>query len=175
MSVASVSAQACAMQNVRLLLGRRSSIGLSYILTTVVDRRAPLFANDAAAALAIQEFQRLDQEGFTRSIAYVVMPDHIHWLLELRAGTLETVMKRFKSRTAQQANRLLGRGGRFWQACYHDHAIRSDESLYRHAMYLMGNPIRAGLTTQLGQYRHAWCEWELEALSDRPETFSTDG
>jgi len=175
MSVASVSVQACAMQNVRLLLGRRSSIGLSYILTTVVDRRAPLFANDAAAALAIQEFQRLDQEGFTRSIAYVVMPDHIHWLLELRAGTLETVMKRFKSRTAQQANRLLGRGGCFWQACYHDHAIRSDESLYRHAMYLMGNPIRAGLTTQLGQYRHAWCEWELEALGDRPEAFSTDG
>lgn len=53
MSAASISAQACAMQNVRLLLGRRSSIGLSYILTTVVDRRAPLFANDAAAALAI--------------------------------------------------------------------------------------------------------------------------
>lgn len=102
MFVAGMSAQACTMQNVRLLLGRRSSVGLSYILTTVVDRRAPLFANDAAAALAIQEFQRLDQEGFTRSIAYVVMPDHIHWLVELRAGTLETVMKRFKSRTAQQ-------------------------------------------------------------------------
>ncbi|HFK2918535.1 TPA: transposase [Stenotrophomonas maltophilia] len=89
------------------------------------------------------------------------MPDHIHWLVELRAGTLETVMKRFKSRTARQANRLLGRVGRFWQACYHDHAIRSDESLHRHAMYLMGNPIRAGLTTRLGQYPHAWCEWSL--------------
>ncbi len=174
MFVAGMSTQACAMQNVRLLLGRRSSVGLSYLLTTVVDRRAPLFANDAAAALAIQEFQRLDQEGFTRSIAYVVMPDHIHWLFELRAGTLETVMKRFKSRTAQQANRLLGRVGRFWQACYHDHAIRSDESLYRHALYLMGNPIRAGLATQLGQYPHAWCEWELEALGDWPEAF-TDG
>ncbi|HGM7337930.1 TPA: transposase [Stenotrophomonas maltophilia] len=154
------------MQNTRLLIGRRSSVGLSYILTTVVTDRAPLFANDGAAALAVREFQRLDQEGFTRSIAYVVMPDHIHWLVELRAGTLETVMKRFKSRTAQQANRLLGRVGRFWQACYHDHAIRSDESLYRHALYLMGNPIRAGLTTQLGQYPHAWCEWELGDTCD---------
>lgn len=163
------------MQNVRLLLGRRSNVGLSYLLTTVVDRRAPLFASAAAAAVAIREFQRLDQEGFTRSIAYVVMPDHIHWLVELRGGTLESVMKRFKSRTAQQANRLLGRVGRFWQACYHDHAIRSDESLYRHAVYLMGNPIRAGLATQLGQYRHAWCEWELDAVCDPPGSFSTDG
>jgi REP element-mobilizing transposase RayT len=79
------------------------------------DDRAPPFI-DAVAAFAVREFQRLDREGFTRSIAYVVMPDHIHWLVELRAGTLETVMKRFKSRTAQQANRLLGRVGRFWQA-----------------------------------------------------------
>ncbi|WMJ68108.1 transposase [Stenotrophomonas sp. 24(2023)] len=154
------------MQNVRLLVGRHSSVGLSYILTTVVDGRAPLFANDAAALLALGEFQRLDQEGFTHSIAYVVMPDHIHWLVELRAGTLENVMKRFKSRTALQANRLLGRVGRFWQACYHDHAIRSDESLHRHAMYLMANPVRAGLATQLGEYPHAWCAWELGTSCD---------
>ena len=163
------------MQNTRLLIGRRSSVGLSYILTTVVTGRAPLLASDDVAALVVREVQRLDQEGFTRSIAYVVMPDHIHWLVELRAGSLETVMKRFKSRTAQQANRLLGRVGRFWQACYHDHAIRSDESLHRHAMYLMGNPIRAGLTTRLGQYPHAWCEWELGASCDLPDDMSSGG
>ncbi|WP_317608635.1 hypothetical protein [Stenotrophomonas maltophilia] len=74
------------MQNTRLLIGRRSSVGLSYILTTVVTGRAPLLASDDVAALVAREFQRLDQEGFTRSIAYVVMPDHIHWLAELRAG-----------------------------------------------------------------------------------------
>ena len=166
---------ACPMQNIRLLIGRTSSVGLCYILTTVVDGRAPLLADDAAAALAVREFNRLDQEGFTRSIAYVVMPDHIHWLVELRAGTLENVMKRFKSRTALQVNRSLGRIGRFWQACYHDHAIRSDESLYRHAMYLMGNPIRAGLTTQLGEYPHAWCEWDVESCSDLRSCTETDG
>ncbi len=66
------------MQNVRLLIGRHSSVGFFYLLTTVVDGRTPVFANDATAAVAIREFQRLDQEGFTRSVAYVVMPDHIH-------------------------------------------------------------------------------------------------
>jgi len=163
------------MNSARLLLGRHSRIGVTYILTTVVHGRAPLFASDAAAVLASREFQRLDQEGVTRSIAYVVMPDHIHWLVELRAGTLETVMTRFRSRTAQQVNRSLGRVGRFWQACYHDHAIRSDESLYRHALYLMDNPIRAGLATQLGQYRHAWCEWELEAHCGCLDSIGPDG
>lgn len=162
------------MQNVRLLIGRHSSVGFFYLLTTVMDGRTPVFANDATAAVAIREFQRLDQEGFTRSVAYVVMPDHIHWLVELRAGTLENVMKRFKSRTAQQVNRLLGRIGRLWQACYHDHAIRSDESLFRHAMYVMGNPIRAGMTTQLDGYPHAWCEWDLAGSCDRQRSIVTD-
>lgn len=163
------------MQNNRLLRGRYSSVGRSYILTTVVSNRAPLFDNDNAAALATREFQRVDQEGFTHSIAYVVMPDHIHWLVELRAGTLEIAMKRFKSRTAQQANRLLGRTGRFWQPCYHDHAIRSDESLYRQAMYLLGNQIRAGLTTQLGQYPHAWCKWEIAVPGDERNAIGAGG
>ncbi|WP_343126019.1 hypothetical protein [Stenotrophomonas sp. SPM] len=65
-------------------------------------------SNDAMAAVAIREFQRLDQEGFTRSVAYVVMPDHIHWLVELRAGTLENVMKRFKSRTRPAGKPIAG-------------------------------------------------------------------
>ncbi len=150
------------MNSARLLLGRHSTIGQSYILTTNVHGRAALFANDAVADTAMQEFRRLDLEGLTHSIAYVVMPDHIHWLMQLRAASLDVVMKRFKSRTAVHANRVLGRVGRFWQSCYHDHAVRSDESLFRHAMYVMANPIRVGLATQLGQYPHAWCQWELE-------------
>ncbi|QKW57767.1 transposase [Stenotrophomonas sp. NA06056] len=157
------------MNSARLLLGRHSSIGQSYILTTNVYCRAPLFANSNAAAVAMQEFLRLDLEGLTHSIAYVVMPDHVHWLMQLRAASLHVVMKRFKSRTAVHANKLLGRVGCFWQSCYHDHAIRSDESLFRHAMYVMGNPIRAGLATQLGEYPHAWCEWEIDDSLAKPE------
>ncbi len=104
------------MNSTRLLLGRHSSIGQSYILTTNVHGRAALFANDAVAVTAMQEFQRLDLGGLTHSIAYVVMPDHIHWLMQLRAASLDVVMKRFKSRTAVYANRVLGRVGRFWQS-----------------------------------------------------------
>lgn len=44
------------MSSARLLLGRRSGIGRSYILTTNVDLRAPLFANGIAAAIAMREF-----------------------------------------------------------------------------------------------------------------------
>ncbi|WP_420883733.1 transposase [Isoptericola jiangsuensis] len=82
-------------------------------------------------------------------------------------------MQRFKSSSALQINRRLGRSGSFWQSSYHDHAIRSDESLFRHAMYVLGNPIRAGLTTQLGEYPHACCRWNMDGTLqavDHPES-----
>lgn len=150
------------MNRARLCLGRHSRIGQPYILTTVTQGRRRHFDDAIAAQVVMDVVRRIDTEGLTHSLAYVVMPDHIHWLVELRAFSLDYIMQRFKSSSALRINRMLGRSGRFWQSSYHDHAIRSDESLFRHAMYVLGNPIRAGLTAQLGEYPHAWCRWEVE-------------
>ncbi|HBS57341.1 MAG TPA: hypothetical protein DEA38_16640 [Stenotrophomonas sp.] len=149
------------MNRARLRLGRHSHIGHAYILTTVTHGRRRYFDDPTAAQTVMDVLHRIDTEGLTHSLAYVVMPDHIHWLVELRAFSLDYIMQRFKSSSALQINRRLGRSGSFWQSSYHDHAIRSDESLFRHALYVLGNPVRAGLTTQLGEYPHAWCRWEL--------------
>ena len=149
------------MNRARLRLGRHSHIGHAYILTTVTHGRRRYFDDPTAAQTVMAVLHRMDTEGLTQSLAYVVMPDHIHWLVELRAFSLDYIMQRFKSSSALQVNRMLGQSGRFWQSSYHDHAIRSDESLFRHAMYVLGNPVRAGLTTQLGEYPHAWCRWEF--------------
>ncbi|MDV3513202.1 transposase [Stenotrophomonas sp. C1657] len=150
------------MNRARLCLGRHTRIGQSYLLTTVTQGRRRYFEDATAAQVVMDVVRRIDAEGLTHSLAYVVMPDHIHWLVELRAFSLGYIMQRFKSSSALRINRMFGRSGRFWQSSYHDHAIRSDESLYRHAMYVLGNPIRAGLTAQLGEYPHAWCRWEIE-------------
>ncbi|TDV29748.1 transposase [Stenotrophomonas sp. CC22-02] len=150
------------MNRARLRLGRHSRIGQTYLLTSVTQGRRRDFEDAAAAHVAMDVVRRIDAEGLTHSLAYVVMPDHIHWLVELRAFSLNYIMQRFKSSSALRINRMLGRSGRFWQSNYHDHAIRSDESLFRHAMYVVGNPIRAGLATQLGEYPHAWCRWEMD-------------
>lgn len=160
------------MSRARLRLGRHSRIGQTYILTTVTGSRRRYFDDANAALMVMDVVRRIDAEGLTHSLAYVVMPDHIHWLVELRAFSLDYIMQRFKSSSALRINRMLGRTERFWQSSYHDHAIRSDESLFRHAMYVMANPIRAGLATQLGEYPHAWCQWEIDGqfrAEDHPE------
>ena len=139
--------------------GRCSEPGRLYMLTSVTYHRRPLFLNFQFARLVIQFLRRADQEHHCRSLAWVVMPDHVHWLVELGTQPLAGIARRFKSSSALAINRALGRGGALWQAGYHDHAVRSDDSLHRHAMYILGNPVRAGLTEQIEDYPYAWSLW----------------
>ena len=74
------------------------------------------------------------------------MPNHIHLLLVLRTGTLLGEMLRsFKGRTGKEANKILGRAGRFWFPEYFDRYIRDSDHRSRVIRYIDQNPVRAGL------------------------------
>ncbi|WP_411851303.1 REP-associated tyrosine transposase [Stenotrophomonas sp. LGBM10] len=143
------------MPSPRLHLGRWSSVGSMYALTSITDARAALFVQPVLAVLV---------EQVLRNLAWVIMPDHVHWLMQLRRGTLGECMQRVKSRSSLLINRQLGRSGRLWQSGYFDHALRRDDDLRRHATYMLANPIRAGMTRNIGEYPFAWCRWPMEDL-----------
>lgn len=133
--------------------GRCSETGRIYFLTTVTDRRIRHFAKfDVACRVARLHLDPLAFAG-ARCLAWVLMPDHWHGLIELAEGQeLARVMQRFKSRSAYEVGQALGRRGRIWQPGYHDHALRADEDVRRAARYLVANPIRAGLADSVGGY-----------------------
>ncbi|MFP3994214.1 transposase [Pseudomonas capeferrum] len=139
--------------------GRCSEPGRLYILTSVTHLRRPLFRNFRFARLVIHHLRRADQEHHCRSLAWVVMPDHIHWLLELKEVTLRTLMQRFKSRSSHALRKAGARVAPIWQAGYHDHALRHDEEIIRVARYIIANPIRAGLVARAGDYPHWDAVW----------------
>ncbi len=81
--------------------------------------------------------------------AWCVMPDHVHAVVTpLPPWTLGQVLQRWKSFTAHEANRILGRRGGFWQEESFDHLIRNRESFERFVAYVEGNPVAAGLCTR---------------------------
>jgi putative transposase len=86
------------------------------------------------------------------SLAWVLMPDHLHWLFVLRDGALDKVMRRVKSRSAIRIRRIGGGDGPVWQKGYHDHAARTEEDLLAMARYVVANPVRAGLVQSLREY-----------------------
>ncbi len=81
-------------------------------------------------------------------IAWVVMPNHVHALVEVFSGfPLDGIVHSWKSFTAHAANRVLARAGSFWMPDYVDRYIRNEEHLAATTAYIEGNPVKAGLVS----------------------------
>ena len=63
--------------------GRHSLHHQVYCITTVTRDRHPLFTDMTIARLLVCELRRLHEQGDVNSLAWVVMPDHLHWLIQL--------------------------------------------------------------------------------------------
>jgi len=92
-------------------------------------------------------------------MAWVVMPDHVHWLLELKSATLSTLMQRFKCQSSNALRKAGIKRGPVWQAGYYDRALRRDEDVLIAARYIVANPLRAGLVRRIGDYPHWDAVW----------------
>ncbi|OZY39457.1 transposase [Pseudomonas fragi] len=136
----------------QLLKGRYSEHGRVYLLTTVTDHRRPIFSDFHLGRLVVNQLRQAHEDGIVHSIAWVVMPDHFHWLVELRRKTLGELMCRIKSRSSVTVNRASQSASRLWQKGYHDRALRQEDDLKAAARYIIKNPIRAQLTTRIGDY-----------------------
>ena len=132
--------------------GRFSSPSQVYFVTTVTSRREAYF-DFACGRHIVQEMRHLHDTGLLESLAWVLMPDHLHWLFQLEEkADLPGVMKLFKVRSARRANQFLGRRGTVWQRACHDHALRKEEDAREIARYIVANPLRAGLVKRIGDY-----------------------
>jgi putative DNA methylase len=78
--------------------------------------------------------------------AWVVMPNHVHTLFTPAEGYgLSQILHSWKSYTAKEANRLLGRQGQFWEEDYFDRFIRDEHHYAAVIAYIEENPVVAGL------------------------------
>lgn len=131
----------------RLLHGRFSEPGRVYHVTmATAGRRLRLLDLQAGR----QVVRALRAEADATTLCFCLMPDHLHWLLQLAdTGDLSRAQQRVKGRSA----RWVGAGaGNLWQDGYHDHGVRRDEDLPALARYIVANPLRAGVVTRLGDY-----------------------
>lgn len=136
----------------RLRIGRFSEPGRIYLITAVVQQRQPFFADWRLARLVVKQLREAQEDGWADFLTWVVMPDHVHCLLQLRNRTLAEVMCRIKARSSRAVNLALRRQGRLWQKGYHDRAVREEEDLKDLARYVILNPVRAGLVTRVHDY-----------------------
>ena len=93
----------------------------------------------------------------------VVMPDHVHIIFTplvndhvMEVYSLAEIMNAIKGASAHKINQALGRRGRLWQPESFDHVLRSSENLDAKIIYVLENPVRAGLVDRRTRYPWVW-------------------
>ncbi len=135
-----------------LRIGRFSEAGRIYLITTTTLNRTAVFLDFNVARSAIKAFTSERALKDSTLICWVLMPDHVHWLIQLGEDTLSKTVMRMKSLSARAVNQQRGISEQLWQHALHDHALRQEEDLKETSRYIVANPLRAGLVNTPGNY-----------------------
>ena len=149
--------------------GRISLQGHVYLVTCVTHQRMPHFASFPVGRVVVRNLMSSDVFGWSATLAFVVMPDHLHWLFQLGTrSSLSGVVGNLKKHTSRKINIITGSVGRaVWQRGFHDHALRDEASVVDAARYIVANPLRAGLVRRVGDYPLWDAMWLNEAYRGR--------
>jgi REP element-mobilizing transposase RayT len=124
------------------------------------------FLRDSRVAEIVQNALLYYDGVHYRLIRWCVMPNHVHVLIEMNGEwSLSSIMKGWKSFTAHEANKLLGRKGKFWMQEYFDRYIRNERHFQNVVQYIDNNPVKAGLVSSPEE----WPWSTLGARTSRPQ------
>lgn len=128
-------------------------------VTTNVSERRPLFADSSIARETVEHLYRVQELHPFFLYAFVVMPDHCHFLLNVPPpGSISRIMNVFKSGLSFQIG-----GGRVWQPRFH---LSIPEHASRVVDYIHLNPVRRRLCVCPEEYpwSSACGKWDVSTL-----------
>jgi REP element-mobilizing transposase RayT len=116
-------------------------------------RSGPTFLKqDAIAQTMIDSLFKGAELSHYQLGPFAIMANHVHVLL-LPLMSPSRLLQSLKGFTAREANKLLSRTGEpFWRRESYDHWVRDESEWNRIARYIEGNPVKAGLVAQIGDY-----------------------
>ena len=97
-----------------------------------------------------------------------VMPNHVHTLFTPAVEfTMSAIVHSWKSFSAHECNKLLGRTGRFWAHEPYDRYIRSKRHFQNAISYIEDNPVKAGLCEKPEDWRWSSARKRLDTNARR--------
>jgi putative transposase len=145
-------------------LRRYDSFGKPYFITCVTYNRQ-LFLLNYEETLT-KSFER-SRDRFDRElIAWVILPEHFHLLVNLPNGEISPLMHWIKQSFSMNFRKIVGNNiGRIWQYRYWDHIIRDEKDLRRHINYIHYNPVKHEMVNRSIDYRYSTIDKYRECYS----------
>ncbi|QDU37287.1 Transposase IS200 like protein [Maioricimonas rarisocia] len=142
---------------------RRWRFGQIYFFTLVTYRRRPFLTSPAARTALREAFHSVREERPFEVLAIVLLPDHLHTVLELPHGDTDysTRWRLIKSGFTRRWLATSGRDGSgsasrthrreraIWQRRFFEHTCRDDRDLLRCIDYVHINPVKHRLVERV--------------------------
>ena len=142
-----------------LRLGRFSKSGNEYFITFCTEQRQSGLTTETVAVAIVSEIQQMETEAIWSLRCAVLMPDHIHLLIQL--GN-ELPLGKAIARLKSKSNIHLKTQKLRWQKGYFEHTMRVHEDRMPVFLYIFLNPYKADLIPANG----IW-PWFICGIEDR--------
>jgi putative transposase len=145
-----------------------------YYITICMKLRTPFFGDIINGKMALNNQGTIAEEQW-KSLEknfpniklddFIIMPDHIHGIIQIRKqtdNTLSNIIQSFKSKTAIKINKECDVKC-VWQKRFYDRIIRDEFQYYFTSEYIKNNPVRY----MPGNEDKEW--WELYEEREKAE------
>lgn len=158
-------------------LSRMNRIGLYHVINRGVEKRL-IFLDDPDRLRFLNILNDQKAAFDFDVVAFCLMSNHYHLLLEMKAENLSFALKRLDQDYTQYFNRKYNRVGSLWQGRFKSWFVHDEKYLNVLIKYIERNPIKKGITSRIGEYPWASSATENPALSQNEiaqltEFFST--
>jgi len=117
------------------------------------NQRQEIFLDDKDRGAFLERVQRYKKDTGFILYAYVLMPNHVHLLIETANVPLSKIMQLINLTYTQYFNRKYNEVGHVFQGRYKALLCDRDEYLLSLVRYIHLNPVRAGLVNKPSQYK----------------------
>ena len=150
--------------------------GALHFVTGNVNKRKPVFNQEFACKAFLEEFQALKTKMECRLIAFVLMPDHFHFVINPRDGNIQEWTGALKSLSAKRLVKICpadwlvknAEEHQVWQESFKALPLWSSWMIWQKINYVHANPLKAGLVKSTKDYRwssfHSFYGQEIDPL-----------
>jgi putative transposase len=124
-----------------------------FFATTKTSLGRCLPQSERNAMLLIEILRELVAERKFKLHDFVIMPDHVHLLIEVRGDTtIERAVQYIKGRFSHRLSHEFAYEGEVWQRGFTEVQVTDRQSFEAHRAYIAENPVKAGLAASKNQF-----------------------
>lgn len=127
------------------------------------NNRQKIFFKDPDYSFFLSLMSEAKSKYLCRIYAYVLMPNHIHMILEPseNAENMAKFMKLIAQKYSQHVNKIYKRSGTLWEGRFKSSPVSKDSYLLACMRYIELNPVRAKIVEKPDLYRWSSCLYKI--------------